>query len=238
MKITHTAAFVLLLAVALCKGCTEKHVIKHGDFCHTIASDNRISVSKLVALNKNLDCEKLKVGEELSVGAPNLDTDSLKNVGSLISNNDTKIIASYYCSLTDPVHLGYCGNPAADWVAACGISVAKPPCEGCGITAFNPAAYNQDKTRHNCQWQGKSCGQCWKISGAGGSKKVMVTDCCAGYPGTCSCLDCPTVPLCDWCATGDHLHFDLDIDSFNTVCGPSGVQRGHCDINEAIRIPC
>jgi len=143
------------------------------------------------------------------------------------------IIATWYCSLTNPQQYGYCGNPNAGWVADCGISIQNPPCSGCGITALNPLLYNNNTNSHTCQWKGVGCGICWKLNGV---VLVMVTDCCAGYSNQCSCFDCPTNPSCDWCAKGDNWHFDLDVNSFLKVCG--NLDQGHCEIKSAQIVDC
>eukprot|EP01123_Difflugia_compressa_P015665 TRINITY_DN8933_c0_g1_i1.p1 TRINITY_DN8933_c0_g1~~TRINITY_DN8933_c0_g1_i1.p1 ORF type:complete len:166 (+),score=19.44 TRINITY_DN8933_c0_g1_i1:37-534(+) len=154
----------------------------------------------------------------------------------LTSVTSIPIYATWYCSLSDPTQYGYCGNPSAGWVADCGISVQQPPCSGCGITALNPAFYNQNSSSHDCHWKGVGCGECWEITGPGGTAKVMVTDCCAGYKGACSCLNCPTDPGCDWCASGDNWHFDLDISTFNFVC--QSTTAGHCQLSSANSVSC
>jgi len=64
-----------------------------------------------------------------------------------------------------------------------------------------------------------------------------VTDCCAGYPGNPSCL-VSTAANCDWCAANTHSHFDLDYDSFKTVCGSAGINAGSCPLSKAIQVPC
>eukprot|EP01120_Amphizonella_sp_Union-15-10_P017239 TRINITY_DN9521_c0_g1_i1.p1 TRINITY_DN9521_c0_g1~~TRINITY_DN9521_c0_g1_i1.p1 ORF type:complete len:192 (-),score=29.65 TRINITY_DN9521_c0_g1_i1:73-603(-) len=155
-----------------------------------------------------------------------------------LNSTDVPIIATWYCSLFDPTKYGYCGNPSANWVADCNIPVRSPPCSGCGIAALNPAYYNQNQASHTCRWIGPACGSCWRLTGVGGSKTVKITDCCAGYANACSCLSCPTNPGCDWCEKGDNWHFDLDIDSFTTVCGSGGVNAGHCQLYSATGVSC
>jgi len=150
--------------------------------------------------------------------------------------NGVPIIATWYCSLTDPVKYSYCGNPSAGWVADCGISVQHAPCPGCGIAALNPGTYNKNNSSHTCVWQGKACGECWRISGPGGQATVMITDCCAGYETACTCLSCPTNPGCDWCAKGDNFHFDVDIDTFNHIC--ANTPTGHCVLSGATQVGC
>jgi len=90
-----------------------------------------------------------------------------------------------------------------------------------------------------CQYKGSACGQCWALSGPGGSANIQVTDCCAGYPGNPSCLSPQgeTDGMCDWCAANDNQHFDLDWNSYATVCG-NQVDAGHCVISSARQIGC
>jgi len=64
-----------------------------------------------------------------------------------------------------------------------------------------------------------------------------VTDCCAGYPGSPSCLVSKD-SQCDWCAANSHSHFDLDFDSFKRVCGDDGVSNGNCQLSQAIQVSC
>jgi len=88
-----------------------------------------------------------------------------------------------------------------------------------------------------CSYKGPACGQCWSISGPGGSARIQVTDCCAGYSNHASCLVNPQDPQCDWCAANDNQHFDLDSVSYNTVCG-SEAGNGHCVLSSAVQIQC
>jgi len=99
---------------------------------------------------------------------------------------------------------------------------------GFGIAAMNPSDFGSGSV---CHYQGSSCGQCWQLRGPGGTKNIQVTDCCAGYAGKPSCLTSKD-PYCDWCAANDHQHFDLDWDSFLTVCG-SQKDQGNCHISSS-----
>lgn len=87
-----------------------------------------------------------------------------------------------------------------------------------------------------CKYQASACGQCWQLTGPGGTKNIQVTDCCAGYAGNPSCLT-SSYSLCDWCASNDNQHFDLDWDSFATVCG-NQVNAGNCHLSSATLISC
>jgi len=97
------------------------------------------------------------------------------------------------------------------------------------------------------------CSKCYKIypdprviPSNGKPQVVQVTDKCGGYPGAATCVSvccqgpwnvdhCATrIPPgtgncktgCDWCAAGDHPHFDLDIASFRAIFGVPGVDEG------------
>jgi len=83
-----------------------------------------------------------------------------------------------------------------------------------------------------CHWAGANCGASYTLYGPAGSTTVTVTDCCAGYPGNPSCLTDPTDSTCDWCAANSHSHFDLDVSSFERVCGSTNL--GHCQLSQAI----
>jgi len=87
-----------------------------------------------------------------------------------------------------------------------------------------------------CQYQGSACGSCWALTGPGGTANIQVTDCCAGYPGNPSCLT-SNDPSCDWCAANDNQHFDLDWDSYATLCGGQ-VDAGHCTLSSAVSVSC
>jgi len=132
--------------------------------------------------------------------------------------------ATWYCELSDPSSCN---------IGACGYTLTGPPCPGCGIVALNPVIYDSGSS---CEYQGPACGQCWYLTGPGGSVTVMVTDCCAGYPGAVSCL-VDRVNGCDWCASGDNWHYDLDEASFNTVCG-SLASSGACQLSNAYIVSC
>eukprot|EP01103_Thecamoeba_quadrilineata_P010738 TRINITY_DN2402_c0_g1_i2.p1 TRINITY_DN2402_c0_g1~~TRINITY_DN2402_c0_g1_i2.p1 ORF type:complete len:172 (+),score=14.51 TRINITY_DN2402_c0_g1_i2:31-546(+) len=139
---------------------------------------------------------------------------------------EVPIWATYYCSLQNPGQVGSCNT------GACGFQVG--PNMGYGIAALNPTYYDGGSA---CQYQGSACGQCWAISGPSGSTTVIISDCCAGYPGDCSCLSCPGQDGCNWCGN-DNLHFDLDLGSFETVCGQGGYEAGSCQLNNAYQTSC
>eukprot|EP01111_Echinosteliopsis_oligospora_P010042 TRINITY_DN304_c0_g1_i1.p1 TRINITY_DN304_c0_g1~~TRINITY_DN304_c0_g1_i1.p1 ORF type:complete len:154 (-),score=31.50 TRINITY_DN304_c0_g1_i1:93-554(-) len=132
-------------------------------------------------------------------------------------------IATWYCSLD--------GSKGNCFPGSCGTYTSN----GHGVCAMNPQLYG---TGGACSYQGPACGSCWSLNGPSGSATVQVTDCCAGYPGNPSCLSDPSDPSCDWCASGDNNHYDLDWDTFNTVCGQNGVNAGHCELNDVTQVGC
>ena len=65
--------------------------------------------------------------------------------------------------------------------------------------------------------------------------------CVGAVPGVYSqcCGDgcASTAADCDWCASNNHPHFDLDIDTFNHVCG-NLASAGSCQLSQAQYVPC
>lgn len=43
---------------------------------------------------------------------------------------------------------------------------------------------------------------------------------------------------CDWCASNNHAHFNLDVDTFNHVCGSGAATKGSCQLAQAQYVPC
>lgn len=66
-----------------------------------------------------------------------------------------------------------------------------------------------------------------------GSVEPLYDDCC-GLP----LYSCPTLNVeCDWCASQSHPHFDLDIATFNYVCGADAI-RGSCEMTNVVPFNC
>jgi hypothetical protein len=90
-----------------------------------------------------------------------------------------------------------------------------------------------------CQCGGSAFQEC----GSCVSAPDMHPDCpCVGtVPGlytNCCGRTCVTVPsTCDWCASNNHAHFDLDIATFNVVCG-SQANLGSCQLASVSYFPC
>jgi len=150
------------------------------------------------------------------------------STGGPITSN---VYATWYCSLTDTVDYPACGNKAAGGVADCNFDALTQP----GIAANNPLLFSLG-AHTACQWNGANCGTCYTLTGPAGHTTVMVTDCCAGYPGNPSCLSSNPPADCDWCAANSHSHFDLDVGSYQKTCG--SLSAGHCQLTSAIPVTC
>jgi hypothetical protein len=152
-----------------------------------------------------------------------------------VYTSGSPIWATWYCSLSNPGQYSACGNgnPA---VGDCGnVNVYGLPGSAQGIAANNPLAFTNGGST-TCHWNGATCGVCYNLSGPAGSRKIVVSDCCAGYPGNTQCT-APNPPgNCDWCAANSNWHFDLDVDSFIAVCG--NLDAGSCQLNSATPTGC
>jgi hypothetical protein len=143
-------------------------------------------------------------------------------------------IATFYCSLSNPTaSLPACYQPSG--YADCYILVNS--ISGIGICANNPLLFSQGALTV-CKWNQANCGTCYQLNGPSGSATVVVTDCCAGYTGSCQCADGCKAGNCDWCAANEHNHFDLDYDSFVAVCGSNGVNDGNCVLKSVDIVTC
>ena len=93
---------------------------------------------------------------------------------------------------------------------------------------------------HLCIWwfsdgtTNTDCGIC--IESESNAKQIYPNCPCIGndgslYDSTCcgneSQCKLPLNGQCDWCSGNNHPHFDLDVDTFNHVCG-SDANKGHC----------
>ena len=85
----------------------------------------------------------------------------------------------------------------------------------------------------------QECGECL----AKGAETVAPNCACVGpVPGShddCCGPECglPQQQTCDWCASNNHPHFDLDVDTFNWVCGDEAI-RGSCQLAVARWVEC
>ncbi len=104
-------------------------------------------------------------------------------------------------------------------------------------------------------------GVCYRVTGSGGTAVVALTDRCGGYckcgsgsfsecssclnasdtTVACPCVgtapplytaECAGAALCDWCASGNHPHFDFDNATFAHVCGEQGLHAGSCRLSK------
>ncbi len=63
-----------------------------------------------------------------------------------------------------------------------------------------------------------------------GTVPGLYTECCG--------LGCSTTQAdCDWCASNNHAHFDLDTGTFNHVCGAAAT-NGSCQLTKVSYVPC
>lgn len=59
-----------------------------------------------------------------------------------------------------------------------------------------------------------------------------------GLWGDCCGVGCGAVKQdCDWCASNNHPHFDLDVHAFNHLCGEQALM-GSCRLTRARPVPC
>jgi hypothetical protein len=83
----------------------------------------------------------------------------------------------------------------------------------------------------------EECGPCVNASDMApgcpcvGTAPPAYTNCCG--TGCSSALN----PQCDWCATNNHPHFDLDTASFNHICGTLA-PNGSCKLSGATFVHC
>lgn len=64
-----------------------------------------------------------------------------------------------------------------------------------------------------------------------GTAPPTYTSCCGATCGG------TVVATCDWCASNNHSHFDLDVATFNHVCG-SEANLGSCQLTRVGFVPC
>jgi hypothetical protein len=96
-----------------------------------------------------------------------------------------------------------------------------------------------DRCGGYCQCNGSGFQEC----GACVSAPDMHPECpCVGtvpgiYTNCCGRTCGPTPSSCDWCAANNHPHFDLDIATFNALCG-SQANLGSCQLTGVSYFPC
>lgn len=128
-------------------------------------------------------------------------------------------------------------TPVADW--GLGLTEASGLCyelTGPGGTVLVALT---DRCGGYCKCNGsgfEECGPCVNAP----SLEVQCS-CVGTVPGvyTQCCGDgCATLNAeCDWCASNNHPHFDLDTGTFNRICGASAGQ-GSCQLTGVRYVPC
>lgn len=53
--------------VAVSTPASTDYIIKSGDFCSTIAANNKITLEELQKANRNIDCAALKIGDKMKI---------------------------------------------------------------------------------------------------------------------------------------------------------------------------
>jgi hypothetical protein len=105
---------------------------------------------------------------------------------------------------------------------------------GTAIVALTDRCGGYCKCAGNAAFQ--ECGPCTNSSS-------LTPNCpCVGTAGTlytqCCGRGCATTNAeCDWCASNNHPHFDLDTATFNWVCGAQA-NLGSCQLSAVSYLPC
>lgn len=89
-----------------------------------------------------------------------------------------------------------------------------------------------------CKGSGfQECGPC--VNAADMQTNCACVGAVPGVFGQCCGLGCGGAVKadCDWCASNNHPHFDLDTATFNHVCGGSA-GNGSCKLGKARFVPC
>jgi hypothetical protein len=139
-----------------------------------------------------------------------------------------------------------------------GIAAVPPQMAGNSQIARDPAS-GEDVSAWGLGMTGAS-GLCYRITGATGTAVIGISDRCAGYckcgrgeynecgacinavdtTPECTCVGaapplygsgCAEAAQCDWCASNNHPHFDLDNATFEHVCGAAGEHAGSCQLS-------
>jgi LysM repeat protein len=227
----------LQIGQVLCVGASSScptYTVKSGDYCYAIGQAYGISVAQLQSDNPGLNCNNLQIGQVLCVGSGGSPTPPTPPTSGAYTSAQP-IWATWYCSLTNPGQYSACGS-GSPAVADCGnVNIYGLPGSAQGIAANNPLAFTNGGS-YTCHWNGASCGNCYNLQGPSGSRKVVISDCCAGYPGNTQCTASNPPGNCDWCAANANWHFDLDVDSYLAVCG--NLDAGSCQLRSATPTAC
>lgn len=73
--------------VAAITPAATDYIIKQGDFCSTIAADNRLTLDEFMKANRNVDCNALKIGDKVKIPSSAAPTPTR---GSLTGNPTTR----------------------------------------------------------------------------------------------------------------------------------------------------
>jgi hypothetical protein len=82
----------------------------------------------------------------------------------------------------------------------------------------------------------QECGACVNASDMEPQCPCVGTD--PGLYGACCGRGCQaTQGFCDWCASNNHPHFDVDDDTFKWICGDQAIY-GSCQLSKVRFVPC
>jgi hypothetical protein len=89
----------------------------------------------------------------------------------------------------------------------------------------------------SCKGSGyQECGPC--VSAADMSPNCACVGPVPGLFSECCGLGCPTtLANCDWCASNNHPHFDVDTAAFNKLCGAEA-GKGSCKLTKVSTLSC
>ena len=144
-------------------------------------------------------------------------------------------------------------------------STPKPGCVGIAASSPMLVGNSQEAQLGGRSWGlglSEASNICYRLVGPGGDAIVALTDRCGGYctcgstmPNIGECGPCVSSPLlkpnipcvsngpqsqnaqCDWCANNNHAHFDLDLHTFNYVCGIDS-PKGSCKFSKVEIVEC
>jgi hypothetical protein len=129
------------------------------------------------------------------------------------------------------------GMRVADW--GLGLTEASGLCYRLTGPGGTVVVASTDRCGGLCQCGGSGYVEC----GACVNAPDMHPDCpCVGtVPGlytSCCGRTCVSTPSpCDWCASNNHPHFDLDVATYDAVCGAQAA-LGSCRLTGATYFPC
>jgi hypothetical protein len=173
--------------------------------------------------------------------------------------------AKISAALSNPLCEGYTGNGTCIGIAASSPMIVGNSQEavdpatgqlaspwGLGYTEASGLCYSvtgpggtaivalTDRCGGYCQCAGsgyQECGPC--VSAPDMQPNCACVGSVPGIHDECCGNDCPgaTEQACDWCASNNHPHFDLDTGAFEHVCGSAGIM-GSCQLSKITPVPC